>query len=509
MNLAGSLNALALEASQAANDTIDHMIAENKLGNVSRQAAIQQLSLTGKLDDTTIANASFGKALIEQQKIVISGIEMMNSVALRFGTTIGGLGVSAEAFLGIGQRINEVFGDAAKANTWLDSVAQMVLSPEEYKANNTYVARKQFESAATAAGVGGISLDRVKELLRRPDVTGNLFNMLGSSDPAMQAQGAAYKTVIDAAMNYNSCWPLGYCVREGSTVHVTNNPRKIQDATGGLIRRFHQTLPLARDELVGGLILGESRTRNITLSSGYLFDRQNRFTVDALDTSVSGSFDRYYRDGGTGFTKETAQTQWPNTQYDDGSGTLATAIVNRYLNLYWYLELDGNLVMVYGRDQFTSLALALEESIPATVPLRVDATAKLIARTSFQESDTSFLSVTSIFADSFSTASVSSHNNLSSLQGGTAGEYYHLTSAQATDLTDSGATTLHKHDHGGMDGLSDDDHTQYLLASDATSRAAFAANWLDLTDGGATALHTHAGTSDLSPYMSAFAAAHG
>jgi hypothetical protein len=32
-----------------------------------------------------------------------------------------------------------------------------------------------------------------------------------------------------------------------------------------------------------------------------------------------------------------------------------------------------------------------------------------------------------------------------------------------TDLTDAGASTLHKHDHGGMDGLGDDDHSQYFL----------------------------------------------
>ena len=46
-------------------------------------------------------------------------------------------------------------------------------------------------------------------------------------------------------------------------------------------------------------------------------------------------------------------------------------------------------------------------------------------------------------------------------------------------------------DHGSLGGLSDDDHSQYLLASSATSRAAFAANWTDLTDGGGTTLHTH------------------
>ena len=54
-------------------------------------------------------------------------------------------------------------------------------------------------------------------------------------------------------------------------------------------------------------------------------------------------------------------------------------------------------------------------------------------------------------------------------------------------------------DHGALTGLSDDDHSQYLLASDATSRAAFAANWTDLTDGGETSLHSHAGGGAANP----------
>jgi len=49
-------------------------------------------------------------------------------------------------------------------------------------------------------------------------------------------------------------------------------------------------------------------------------------------------------------------------------------------------------------------------------------------------------------------------------------------------------------DHGELSGLGDDDHSAYLLASDATDRATFATNWTDLTDGGATSLHSHGGT---------------
>ena len=48
-------------------------------------------------------------------------------------------------------------------------------------------------------------------------------------------------------------------------------------------------------------------------------------------------------------------------------------------------------------------------------------------------------------------------------------------------------------DHGSLSGLApDDDHTQYLLASQATDRATFTTNWADLTDGGGTVLHSHA-----------------
>lgn len=48
-------------------------------------------------------------------------------------------------------------------------------------------------------------------------------------------------------------------------------------------------------------------------------------------------------------------------------------------------------------------------------------------------------------------------------------------------------------DHGLLSGLSDDDHLQYLLSSDATDRATFVTNWTALTDGGVTALHSHGG----------------
>ena len=54
------------------------------------------------------------------------------------------------------------------------------------------------------------------------------------------------------------------------------------------------------------------------------------------------------------------------------------------------------------------------------------------------------------------------------------GAYYldsaNFTGTNWTDLTDAGATTLHKHDHGGMDGLTDDDHGHYWNAARGAAR---------------------------------------
>jgi len=48
-------------------------------------------------------------------------------------------------------------------------------------------------------------------------------------------------------------------------------------------------------------------------------------------------------------------------------------------------------------------------------------------------------------------SSIVNHNALNTLQGGTSDQYYHLTEAQHTGLTNSGSTTLHKHNSDNLD----------------------------------------------------------
>ena len=86
------------------------------------------------------------------------------------------------------------------------------------------------------------------------------------------------------------------------------------------------------------------------------------------------------------------------------------------------------------------------------------------------------------------------HNDLQNMQGGTAGQYYHITSTQSsaisafnatqwTDLTDGGGTTLHTHTHNSSTSVQGGAAGDYYHLT--------AVQHADLTDGGTTTLHTH------------------
>jgi hypothetical protein len=223
-------------------------------------------------------------------------------------------------------------------------------------------------------------------------------------------------------------FPLGTVVREGTVLHFFNNPMKACSHGKDIIHRLYDTDPLAYAARKGGIILGETGTRNLTLTEGELYDRSTEFEIGALDTSAADTFDSYYDDGAGGWTKTTGNTQWDNTQYDDGSGTLATMTNNRYGSHWFYVDAeDGELVHVYGTDNAVAEGTAEESDEPTGLPLRIQTHCKLIAKLVFQKSA--------------GTASV-------------------ILSKVATGGGSGVAVT----DHGELSGLADDDHTQYLLA---------------------------------------------
>jgi hypothetical protein len=212
--------------------------------------------------------------------------------------------------------------------------------------------------------------------------------------------------------DYNTDFPLHVVVNEGGTLHVTEHQHAVGDHANFMIQRLEEVSHVQR---ASGLILGETGTRNITTTAGVIWDKLNRFAISALDTSVSDTFDRYYRDGGGGFTKEASQTQWNNTQYDDGSGTLASLTTNWYTARYFYMEQDGNLAAQYGRAQYATLATAVDDPVPNTAPDRIAEHALLIGRMIIREGGATAEFIESAFETTFGVTGVSNHDDLAGI----------------------------------------------------------------------------------------------
>jgi hypothetical protein len=222
-------------------------------------------------------------------------------------------------------------------------------------------------------------------------------------------------------------FPMGLIVNEGGTLHILNDPFLVANPAAHIMERFYATGRFARDDTVGGGILGETGTRNVTVSATTFWSRLSEFPYTAKDTSGADTFDSY----SSGGLETTGDTQWPNTQYDN-AGTLTTMTNNWYANLWFYAEMDDDLVMVYGTTQSSSVAGALEEGAPTVLPDRIQTHGRLLGRIVFKKSGATAEDIESVFETTLSATGATSHNQLASLQGGASGEYFHLTTNQHT-----------------------------------------------------------------------------
>jgi len=174
------------------------------------------------------------------------------------------------------------------------------------------------------------------------------------------------------------------------------------------------------------------------------------------DATIDGhihdeTFTYWYRDGAGGWIAKSGQTDVDPNYYDDGTGTLNTVGNSKY-GIHWlFLESDGDLNILYGQGGY-NLAEAEDATTPSSTPDLITNNASLIARLIIEqgETDLSNAEFSVPWVIKFTAGSVDQHNDLGGIQGGTAGEYYHLTSTDDTNfntLTGTGdASTLHHHD---------------------------------------------------------------
>ena len=207
------------------------------------------------------------------------------------------------------------------------------------------------------------------------------------------------------ALNFNADtithtdeFALAVVTNDGGDIHVHELYDNALNNDSRMVERFFETLPMARDERLGGILLNNVGTRNLTLSPGAIWEKLTRFVIDAQDTSGSDTFDTFRSDGFGGLTKTTGVTQWPNTVFDDGAGNLVTLGNNRCANLFFYIEVDNDLVMLYGAEQHNTLVGALAEASPTVLPAQTKDGGRLIARLVFEKDSDTPDTIVSAFA---------------------------------------------------------------------------------------------------------------
>jgi hypothetical protein len=211
----------------------------------------------------------------------------------------------------------------------------------------------------------------------------------------------------------------------------------------------------------GGTVGDYTLNSDTVNNNKYSVSATEFFDEDILNTVAaqvdSGTYNVFYRTGASGewtWSKTEAYPYLINTnsirfnEFTGGNWQLTNITTNnRWVNYYVFatnaLTSGFGIIIVPGQAIHTSLALAQAESL-ASLSLGTLPFAEIVplARITHQFSNAyanangraRIVAVASLTSTSFAAAiNASSHNSLSGLQGGAAGEYYHLTATQSDD----------------------------------------------------------------------------
>ena len=248
-------------------------------------------------------------------------------------------------------------------------------------------------------------------------------------------------TTSELAVNGLDLVPAYEIHRQGNVLHyldvrnrTIDSIRKTNNLVTGTSRFWHDN---------GGTVIG-ANVLAITCTAGIFHRGVEPYAHVAFDTSVAGTananvFGLWKHVAGV-YTETQNTKVIDTTLYDNGTGPV-TLGNNKFGVTWFYLVNDSpsELHAVMGQAQYATLADARVASPPAILPTLLSGLSAIIGFVAYEKSNTVFDGVYSSFAPSFIPSVATVHNGLSGLQGGTIGEYYHLTAAEYAAL---GATAI-------------------------------------------------------------------
>jgi hypothetical protein len=216
---------------------------------------------------------------------------------------------------------------------------------------------------------------------------------------------------ITERTDFNRNILLAVIQRTGTILHINETDKHIVgDHANSMIRRLKETLPYGH---VSGGIIGETGTRNITVTAGSFWRGLTEFTTAALDTSAAGTFNYWYNDGS--WQEIASQTQIDNTQYNNFGVGLATLSNNKY-GVHWgYLEADDdNVAIVYGIGDYT-LVEAQDVQSPSSLPEHLTVEGIRAFKIIIKKSNSVFAQRENLYASQSQGSLASDHGNQSGL----------------------------------------------------------------------------------------------
>lgn len=269
--------------------------------------------------------------------------------------------------------------------------------------------------------------------IKRFTLPGNTFTLTDNTNQYIVADYNAgaptiYVTTNVAVIDEITVIPLYTVYRRGTVLHVLEWD-SLGDALGNKTHKSIVKTQRFRTE-PGGLGLGEAATRLVTVGSGTVWHGAVSNSLSAFNSSVNTMWLAYHVAGVWTFS---TITQYNNTQYDDGTN-LQTLPGGKYAVNFVYRVVgtnDTTTIVFLGQGAY-SLGDAQASQPPANLPGEVLSHCVLVGRIIVSQGASTATQIDSAFSTIFSPAGVTDHNSLLNLQGGTGGQYYHLTSAEYT-----------------------------------------------------------------------------
>jgi hypothetical protein len=207
--------------------------------------------------------------------------------------------------------------------------------------------------------------------------------------------------------------------RYGTTINYLYTGEQNVDSNGKLRRRFLNIEPIKR---AAGAVIGFTN-RNISTTAGLFYGGLTPYTTPLL----GATFTNVYNNGSV-WTRQTAQTQVNNTQYNL-NGVLTNMTNGRFRTDFVYIMVNNPSVLytVMGTSQTNTLADARLVTMPSALPVELQRLGVLVGRLIIGTNNATITEVSSAYEITFNASTVINHNDTGNIQGGAVGDYQHVT----------------------------------------------------------------------------------